>query len=219
MSENNSVVKIAMASIIGLIVLAAIGFFIVRPHMIKADLPKPVVINTQNQPTLGDPKAKVHIVAFEDLKCVNCSRFNIDLFPYIKKHYIDTRIAKYTLINLAFIPGSMPAANAARCVYTQNNKLFFDYTDAIFHNQPPEDQDWATVPALLNFANGIKGINTNQLAQCIVKSPYDAVIHANLSQAMALMNGRVATPTLYINGILVSPLSESQIQKVIEAVK
>ena len=219
MSENNSVIKITMLSIIALIIVALIAYFFVKPILFKEKLPKPVVIDTSNQPTLGNANAKVHLVIFEDLKCVNCARFNVQLMPYIKKEFIDTGVAKYTLMNVAFINGSLPAANAARCVYQQNNQLFFDYTDYIFHHQPDENQNWATVPTLLDFANQVKGINTDQLAQCLVKSPYDQIIHANLVQAMKLMNNVVATPTLYANGVIVTPLTKAQINKVIEAVK
>jgi len=218
-SENNSLIKKMMLGIMGLIVLALIAFFVIKPILIKKHLPQPVTINTENQPTIGAAKATVHMVAFEDLKCSNCARFNRDLMPYIKKHLIDTGVATYTMINLAFIDGSMPAANAAHCVYQQNNTLFFDYTDYIFEHQPPETENWATIPALLNFASQIKGINTKQLAQCLIKSPYDHLVQANLAQAMQLMNGNVATPTLYINGIIVNPLTKSQINKIIDAVR
>jgi len=218
-SENNSLIKKMMLGIMGLIVIAVIAFFVIKPILIKKHLPQPVIINTDNQPTIGAAKATVHIVAFEDLKCSNCARFNKELMPYIRKHFIDTGIATYTMINLAFIDGSMPAANAAHCVYKQNSTLFFDYTDYIFEHQPPETENWATIPTLLNFANKVKGINTQQLAQCLIKSPYDQLVHANLTQAMQLMNGNVATPTLYINGIIVTPLTKSQINKIVEVVK
>ncbi len=220
MPNNNSMIKIIMLSIIALVILAVIGIFFIEPMVIKKELPKPIVIQTQDQPVLGNPTAKVHIVAFEDLKCSNCARFDVQLMPIIKKQFIDTGVANYTLINLAFISGSMPAANAARCVYKQNSVLFFDYTNYIFHHQPPENQNWATIPTLMNYASQIKGINTDQLAQCLVMSPYDEFIHNNLVLAMKTMkDGIVATPTLYINGILVNPLTQSQIDKVIKAVK
>ena len=208
-----------MLSIIGLVIVAIVGLFYIKPLLIKKHLPKPVVIDTQNQPTLGNAKATVHIVAFEDLKCSNCARFNREMMPYIKKHFINTGVAKYTMINLAFIDGSMPAANAAHCVYMQNEALFFDYTDYIFKHQPPETENWASIPALLNFANQVKGINKKQLAQCIVTSPYDQLIRDNLTQAMKLMDNSVATPMLYINGIIVKPLTKEQINKIVSAVK
>lgn len=220
MSENNSAIKITMITIIAIIIIAAIVFFFIRPMYIAKELPKPVAINTTGQPTIGNPKAKIHLVAFEDLKCSNCARFNVELMPYIKKELIDKNIATYTLINLAFIEESMPAANAAHCVYQQSAKLFFEYTDYIFQHQPPETENWATIPNLLNFANDIKDINTTQLSQCLVQSPYDQFIHNNLLQAIKIMpNGIVSTPTLYINGIIVKPLTRKQIRRVIEALK
>lgn len=219
MADNNKVIRVAMISIIGVIILVVLGLFFLKPLLIKKELPKPVRINTTNQPLLGNPTAKIKMIAFEDLKCMNCARFNREIMPYIEKHYIKTNIANYTLINVAFIDGSLPAANAARCVYAQNKDLFFPYVEYIFQHQPPETQNWATVPTLLNFANEIKGIDTDQLAQCIIKSPYDQLIHDNLAQAMKIMSGGVSTPSLYINGILVTPTTKEQIDKVIEAVK
>lgn len=219
MNTNQSPIKIMMLSIIALIVIAAAALFFIRPMLIKKTLPAPIVIDTAEQPTLGSPTAKIHIVAFEDLKCSNCARFNREMMPHIKKEFIDKNIANYTLINLAFIEGSMPAANAARCIYKQNPALFFDFTDYIFQNQPPETENWATVPTLLNYASHIKGIDTNALAQCMIQSPYDQFIQNNLSIAKKAMGAEIATPTLFINGVRVTPLTESQIDKVIEAVK
>src|SRR3990167_10099812 len=162
-------IKISVLFVISIVILGVVGFFIVKPILYKSDLPKPVTINTINQPMIGNPKAKIHFVVFEDLKCSNCARFNNTVFPYLKKKYIETSQANYTMINLAFIPGSMPAANAARCIYMQNNALFFDYIDAIYKNQPPEDSDWATVPKLMIIASRIKAIQSDQLAQCLIQ--------------------------------------------------
>ena len=45
-------------------------------------------------------------------------------------------------------------------------------------------------------------------------------MHHNLLQAIKIMpNGIVQTPTLYINGVIVQPLTRKQIERVIEAVK
>ncbi|HLD84531.1 MAG TPA: thioredoxin domain-containing protein [Coxiellaceae bacterium] len=217
MNEGSTVIKKIMIIILILIILGLVGFFYFKPQLMRATLPKAVMINTNNQPTLGNPNAKIHIVVFEDLKCMNCARFNNTLLPFIKKNYIDKDKAKYTLINLAFIDGSLPAANAARCVYTQNKALFFDYVDYIYTHQPPENQNWATVPTLLNFASHVSGIDINQLATCIVQSPYDQLIQDNLKEASRVMNHAVSTPSVYINGIAIKPLTQEQIQTVMDA--
>ncbi|MCB1827806.1 MAG: DsbA family protein [Coxiellaceae bacterium] len=202
--------------IIILAVAIAAAYLLINHPTTK--LPKSVSIDTTDQPTMGNLDAKVHIVAFEDLKCHNCMRFSVSLFPTIKKKYIDTGKAKYTMINVAFINGSMPAANAARCLYKQNKKFFFPFIESIYENQPPESENWATIPKLIGFANNIKGVDKKKLSQCIYKSPYTNFINKNLQQAMKIMGGVVATPTVYINGHKVQPLTIKRIDQMMKAV-
>lgn len=206
-------------TMISIVVIAVIGIALAlllpkSANKSGAPLPKPIKIDTSNQPTLGNLNAKLHIVAFEDLKCVNCMRYSTQVFPKIKHGYIDSGKAKYTFINLAFIPGSMPAANAARCIYTQNKPAFFNFVDYIFHNQPPETDNWATIPTLMSYALHIKGIDQDKLAQCLVKSPYTGFIQENLAMASKLMPQGAETPSIYINGVKVSPVTWAQFQYV-----
>lgn len=212
-------IKIIVLTIISIVILTILLTLYLKPMWEKMHLPKPVQINTQNQPMLGNPQAKIHFVIFEDLKCINCAKFNNTVLPYLKERYINTGLANYTMINLAFVPGSLPAANAAHCVYVQNPALFFPLIDYLYQHQPPENQDWATVPTLMNMASKIPGINIDQLGACILKSPYDQLIADNLKQAAQLMNGSVQTPMLYVNGIAVKNPTLSEIDKVVDAVK
>jgi len=208
--------KKTVLTIVVIIVLLTISFLTFRP---KAPLPATITINTADQPTLGKQAAPIHFVAYEDLKCRNCAIYTNQIFPKIKQRFIDTGMAKYTVINLAFINGSMPAANAARCLYKQKPEFFFDFIHLIYANQPPEEKDWATVPYLLQTANKIDGVNQNQLSDCIMQSPYSNFINDNLLQAMQLMDGKVATPTLFINGIVVKPLNLQRIEEIVDTLK
>ena len=206
-------IKTLMIAII-LVIIAGVLYLILSPTKPTMALPSAVTIDTSNQPTEGNPQAKLNIVAFEDLKCSNCMRYNQTIFPNIENNYIKTGKANYTIINLAFIPGSVPAANAARCIYMQNHAAFFDYVKYIYAHQPPEDQDWATIPTLMLFATHVSGINSDQLANCLVTSPYTPFFIANLALATKAMGPDVATPTLYINGIKVDPLTWAHVQQI-----
>jgi len=115
MKLNIQSLIILVALIVTIIVISIIFY-----HPSDNKLPKKTFINTNNQPTIGNQQAKIHMVVFEDLKCYNCMRYNAKIYPFIEKNNIKTGKASYTVINLAFIPGSMTAANAARCVYKQN---------------------------------------------------------------------------------------------------
>lgn len=210
-------IKILMIAII-LIVIAGVIFLILSPTSPKIVLPTAVSIDTSNQPVSGNPNAKIHIVAFEDLKCANCMRYNKTIFPNIDTNYIKTGKANYTMVNLAFIQGSLPAANAARCVYAQNHDAFFDYVNYIYAHQPPEDQDWATIPNLMLFATHTPGINSDALAHCLVAMPYVQFFMDNLSLATKVMGSNVSTPAIYINGIKVDPLTWAHVQQIIDQV-
>lgn len=211
--------SIAQKSLMVIIVLLLLGAALIFLPKSMAKQGPALQIDTTGQPTRGNPNAKVHIVVFEDLKCVACKNFNNTVLPEIKKQYIDMGVAQYTVINLAFIPGSMPAANAARCIYAQNPGLFFTFIDNVYQNQPPENQDWATIPKLMQFASMIPGLDQDKLSHCIYDSPYTDFIQNNLKQAAKLQGPSVATPALYVNGRLIDPPTVSNVQKAIKAVK
>jgi len=212
-------IKIIILSIVFIVILSIIGVTYFKSRWERAQLPKPVQINISNQPMMGNPRARIQFVIFEDLKCSNCARFNNTILPSLKQKYINTGMANYIMINVAFIPGSLPAANAARCIYAQQPELFFPFVDYLYQHQPPENQDWATVPALMNMASRIKGVNVDQLGVCILKNTYNQLIMDNLKQASQIMHNTVQTPSLYVNGIRIHDLNQSEIDKTVNLVK
>lgn len=204
-------------SVIGVLVLLAVALaFFKKPPTKNGQV---FTINTNDQPTMGKIDAGVQIVVFEDLKCIACKTFNNTVLPLIKKEYIDTGAAKYTVINLAFIPGSMPAANAARCLYKENPDWFFAFVDHVYQNQPPETEDWATIPKLVEFASAIPGVNPEKLSHCIYDSPYTDFILKNFEQARQLQGPSVSTPAVYVNGHFVEEPSALHVKKAIASEK
>ena len=43
---------------------------------------------------VGNKDAKITIIAFESLTCSHCANFHRDVFPDLKKDYLDTGLAK-----------------------------------------------------------------------------------------------------------------------------
>jgi protein-disulfide isomerase len=183
----------------------------------RIDLPPAVQIDIADQPTLG--QGKIMVVAFEDMKCSNCKAYDQVIYPFIKSHYIDTGKVSYTLIPLAFIQNSMPAGNAALCVYHQKPALFFEYVDYLYQHQPDEALDWATAETLTEFAQHVPGIDIPALSECIQNNTYYTQLQQNLGVAGKVMGETVQTPSLYINGHLVSPMTIEQIEKVVQTLK
>ncbi len=211
---NKSIIQKSLVAIVVLVLAGLALAFLPKSHAKQSPA---VQIDTTDQPTQGNPNAKIQIVVFEDLKCIACKNFNNTVVPIIKQQYIKTGVAKYTVINLAFIPGSLPAANAARCLYKQNPDWFFAFVDNIYQNQPPENEDWATIPRLMQFASIIPGVDKDQLSQCIYDGPYTDFIQNNFKIAASLQGTSVATPAVYVNGRYIDPPTVGNLQKAIKA--
>lgn len=153
-------------------------------------------IEIKGKPTIGNPLAKVHIVVFEDFRCPHCAEFSEKVFPKIKDAYIDTGKAQYTMIPVAFLPGSKPIANAALEVYATTPDLFFPYADELFASNP------TTKKELLYLASNIKGIQLESLEACMKTDCHYQVLDQNLREIKKVMGNNYSTPAVYINGEL-----------------
>ena len=205
--------------ILSAFVIIAIIITLIILHKPALKLPKPAKIDVQSQPFIGNKHANNNIVVFEDMKCVNCMRYNTTLFPKIKKAYIDNGKAKYTIITLAFLPGSSLIANATLCAKQQNPDYFFPYVEYIYHHQGDESENWGTVPRLLEYAKKVAGIDIKKLSSCLVKAPFDSQISSNMKVARDTMGAQVMTPRVYINGVLVEPLTFEHFEQVYDQMR
>ena len=71
----------------------------------------------------GNKNAQITIIAYESLTCSHCADFHKDIYPQLKKEYLDTGLAK---IEFRHFPLDMAAFNAskiAQCKNDQNLKI------------------------------------------------------------------------------------------------
>ena len=59
----------------------------------------------------GNENAKITIIAYESLTCSHCADFHKDIYPQLKKEYIDTGLAK---IEFRHFPLDVAAFNASK---------------------------------------------------------------------------------------------------------
>ena len=59
----------------------------------------------------GNKNAKITIIAYESLTCSHCADFHKDVYPQLKKEYIDTGLAK---IEFRHFPLDIAALNASK---------------------------------------------------------------------------------------------------------
>ena len=80
---------------------------------------------------VGDKNAKITIITFEALTCSHCANFHNDVYPQLKKEYLDTGLAK---IEFRHFPLDMAAFNASK-ISQCNNDGDSTILNSLFANQ------------------------------------------------------------------------------------
>jgi protein-disulfide isomerase len=83
---------------------------------------------------VGNKDAKITIIAFESLTCSHCANFHKDVYPQLKKEYLDTGLAK---IEFRHFPLDVAAFNASKISQCKN-----DGDSAILNSLFANQQKW-----------------------------------------------------------------------------
>ena len=81
--------------------------------------------------TVGNKDAKLTIIAFESLTCSHCANFHKNVFPELKKEFLDTGIAK---IEFRHFPLDIAAFNASKVAQCKNDGNS-DILESLYANQ------------------------------------------------------------------------------------
>lgn len=169
-------------------------------------LPTPVVIDTTNQPSIGEKEAPVEFVLFEDFQCYSCQLFSQTIFPLIKLYYVDSGKARFVQIPLAFMKNSKILGNAALAVNEISPDKYFEFADKIFKMNDPSPEK------LLTIAKEVGGIDLDDLEKAMESRAFYDQLDQNETMAEDIMGNSFATPSLYIDGIKTSTKSFEAIE-------
>ena len=144
----------------------------------------------------GNKNAKITIIAYESLTCSHCADFHREVYPQLKKEYIDTGLAK---IEFRHFPLDIAALNASK-ISQCNDDQSLEILENLYLNQ----QDWVKGNTVNEINNNLKkliekkGFKIN-FEKCINdKEIEDFVLNDRIEGAK---NFKVnATPTIIING-------------------
>ena len=81
--------------------------------------------------TVGNKDAKITIIAFESLTCSHCANFHKNIFPELKKEFLDTGLAK---IEFRHFPLDIAAFNASKIAQCKNDGNS-DILESLYANQ------------------------------------------------------------------------------------
>lgn len=177
------------------IAIAAVLFVVLRP--------KPTASATDAAAgarfVIGNPEAKVTVVDFSNYLCGHCRDHANDVFPLIKRDYIDTGKIRYVFRDFPFggQENVIRAGEAAACA--ADNNLYVEYHEALFRAQ----MQWAGLSgeALDNYFTDLAGqigMAPATFAQCLKSGSKRAGVLAD--QKLATDLGLTGTPSFIVNG-------------------
>ena len=143
----------------------------------------------------GNKNAKITIIAYESLTCSHCANFHNDVYPQLKKEYIDTGLAK---IEFRHFPLDIAAFNASKIAQCKNDQSL-EILESLYSNQ----QAWVKGNTVDEINNNLKKF----IEQEGFKLDFEKCINNNEIEDFVL-NDRIegaknfkinATPTIIIN--------------------
>ncbi len=143
----------------------------------------------------GNEEAKITIIAYESLTCSHCADFHKNVYPQLKKDYIDTGLVK---IEFRHFPLDLAALNASKITQCKEDQSL-EILESLYFNQ----QSW------------VKGNNVDEINQNLKKFIEDKGFKLNFEKCIKnkeiedfVLNDRIegtknfkinATPTIIIN--------------------
>jgi protein-disulfide isomerase len=144
---------------------------------------------------VGNKDAKIVIIAFESLTCSHCANFHKDVYPELKRDYLDTGLARIEFRHFPLDVAAFNASKVAQCKNDGDSKIL----NTLYANQQKWVKGSSAEEANKNLQKFLidEGINID-FETCIKnKEIEDFVLNDRID---GVKNFKVnATPTIIIN--------------------
>lgn len=155
-------------------------------------------VSVDDDPVLGNKDAKVTLIEFSDYECPFCKRHFDQVYPSLKKNYIDTGKVKMVFRDypLPFHdPMATFEANAADCAREQGgDSAYFKFHDAIFA-KTKSNGNGLTKDEVYQFASDL-GLNQGQLKSCADSLKYAEEVKKDATDGSSA--GVSGTPAFFV---------------------
>ena len=144
---------------------------------------------------VGDKDAKITIIAYESLTCSHCANFHKDVYPELKKNYLDTGLAKIEFRHFPLDIAAFNASKVSQCKNDGDSKIL----NSLFANQQKWVKGSSVQVANENLKKFLVGEGFNvDFEKCINDTEIeDFVLNDRID---GVKNFKVnSTPTIVIN--------------------
>ena len=147
--------------------------------------------------TDGNDNAKIKVYAYQSLTCPHCAKFHNEIYPLLKKEFIDTGLLK---IYFKHFPLDLAALNAAKILQCTDEKSRINFLDHLYKTQ----EIWTVGEKIEDINNNLKnsfvtlGFDEKNFENCLILEDVENFILN--SRIEATKNYKIqSTPTIIIN--------------------
>lgn len=156
-----------------------------------------VSIASSEEVSLGSTQAPITLIEYGSLTCGNCISFHKQVFPQIKKHYIETDTVRFIYRHFPTSGSAVYGARAAQCA---GNK-YYEMLDKLFSTVADWYQSENRDAIFVKQATSL-GLNSKEFLKCISdKKLLDDILNQQHTARSDL--DVTGTPTFFINGKIV----------------
>jgi protein-disulfide isomerase len=149
----------------------------------------------------GNPDAPVTVIEYASPTCPVCANFMINMYPRLKRDYIDTGKIFYVFRTFPRLADDVAAEKLARCMPKDK---YMEFQDSLYANQAKWDYEFGIpqpdgVHAALVELAGAAGMSEAEANRCMASPAEEAAITKVGEDGVAKYKVS-ATPTFVING-------------------
>lgn len=164
--------------------------------------------------TLGNPDSPVILTEYASLTCPHCARFHQDVYPELKKDYIDTNKIQFRFREVYFDRPGLWASIVARC---GGPEKYFGIIDLLFSTQrswSAQNDPLQIVSRLMEIGRA-SGLSDEALKACLKDATNANQLNQFWEKNRAEHNIN-STPTFIINGKSHSNMPYDELSKLLD---
>lgn len=162
-------------------------------------------VSVDDDPVRGPANAAVTIVEFTDFQCPSCAAMHPVIEEVLKLYGTKVRFVVRDF-PLAMHADARKAAEAANAAHAQGK--FFEYAALLFKNQKE-----LSVPSLKKYATEL-GLDRARFDAALDGGKFAAEVRHDIAQGE--LYGVGATPTIFINGVMLTELTSDALRAAID---
>ena len=175
---------------------AAFGLSAALPGQLSAQPTPEALLAPGSLPdkSFGQEDAPVTIIEYASLTCPHCRTFHVEVWPELKKKYVDTGQVRFIMREFPFDPRASAGFMLARCV---GDDKWYPTIDLLYRTQ----DSWARVAdgtGALKSVMGMTGMATAEFEKCLQDQKLLEQVTAVAEAGKSF--GVDSTPTFFING-------------------